>query len=272
MGLSFAAPLAGRDVSGRHGDRRDRHFNPRTPCGVRRQGILNRAARRGNFNPRTPCGVRLPCCIERKMSLSISIHAPLAGCDHNSKSRKTRRRYFNPRTPCGVRRAGARTGSSATIFQSTRPLRGATSLPSLQIRARPSFQSTRPLRGATCSGHAGISLVALISIHAPLAGRDSAGLIFRLSLPSFQSTRPLRGATGDHAQHLHAPHYFNPRAPCGARLYAPVASAQRKKFQSTRPLRGATRIFCENAYACCISIHAPLAGRDYDRREDHSSA
>ena len=216
MGLSFAAPLAGRDVSGRHGDRRDRHFNPRTPCGVRRQGILNRAARRGNFNPRTPCGVRLPCCIERKMSLSISIHAPLAGCDHNSKSRKTRRRYFNPRTPCGVRRAGARTGSSATIFQ-----------------------STRPLRGATCSGHAGISLVALISIHAPLAGRDdraaqrcrdcwisihaplagrdSAGLIFRLSLPSFQSTRPLRGATT-----------------------LLLFSSPMMAFQSTRPLRGAT--------------------------------
>ena len=57
------------------------------------------------------------------------------------------------------------------------------------------FQSTRPLRGATCLEGI-INLLGRISIHAPLAGRDS---------PSIRMTS--------------APSYFNPRAPCGARHF-----------------------------------------------------
>ena len=54
-------------------------FNPRTPCGVRRNPKGNSTAGI-YFNPRTPCGVRP----ERQL------HAE-GGMD------------FNPRTPCGVR-------------------------------------------------------------------------------------------------------------------------------------------------------------------------
>ena len=57
-----------------------------------------------HFNPRTPCGVRRATCpVGRKLG-KISIHAPRAGCDCG------RRLFssggpgnFNPRTPCGVR-------------------------------------------------------------------------------------------------------------------------------------------------------------------------
>ncbi len=35
-----------------------------------------------------------------------------------------------------------------------------------------------------------------------------------------------------------------------------------KKFQSTRPLRGATTKLLISLSKSCISIHAPLAGRD----------
>ena len=85
-----------------------------------------------------------------------------------------------------------------------------------------------------------MSPLRVISIHAPLAGRDvAAAALFRQSLPIsihaplagrdkpctnvqsidkiFQSTRPLRGATR-----------------------ASGATARMKRFQSTRPLRGAT--------------------------------
>ena len=56
-----------------------------------------------------------------------------------------------------------------------------------------------------------------ISIHAPRAGRDPC--------------RPGLRASGP---------YFNPRAPCGARLgRRPLAGIQ-QRFQSTRPVRGAT--------------------------------
>ena len=103
-----------------------RNFNPRTPCGVRRSQTP-RSLRPDNFNPRTPCGVRLrsndylrqplshfnprtPCGVRHTHRLSlwpppcISIHAPRAGCDSPSVSRR----------------------NSHARFQSTHPVRGAT--------------------------------------------------------------------------------------------------------------------------------------------------
>ena len=56
------------------------------------------------------------------------------------------------------------------IFQSTRPVRGATLL-ALCERPRYVFQSTRPVRGATLAAYIEQKIVE-ISIHAPRAGRD----------------------------------------------------------------------------------------------------
>ena len=146
-----------------------------------------------------------------------------------------------------------------------------------------SFQSTRPMRGATSRFFLN-SEPFEISIHAPRAGRD-----WTLCLPrwfrwdfnprapcgarhnrstnvnikiGFQSTRPVRGATpqsyGLFRQNgisIHAPRAgrdivrrtarhpkndFNPRAPCGAR---------QQRCGVKLP-------------AAAISIHAPRAGRD----------
>ena len=57
------------------------------------------------------------------------------------------------------------------LFQSTRPLRGATPTPESPRSIFALFQSTRPLRGATVLA-AIIHAAESISIHAPLAGRD----------------------------------------------------------------------------------------------------
>ena len=102
--ISIHAPLAGCDPSHRAGTRRAHHFNPRTPCGVRR--LLYRVQPRftRNFNPRTPCGVRLYVAMAIYRRLVISIHAPLAGCDSRPRSPLRLPLHFNPRTPCGVRR------------------------------------------------------------------------------------------------------------------------------------------------------------------------
>ena len=59
-----------------------------------------------------------------------------------------------------------------TIFQSTRPMRGATCYKFHIFPAIGKFQSTRPMRGATFQG---------CSFH---------------QQKQFQSTRPMRGATG----------------------------------------------------------------------------
>ncbi|EGK58591.1 hypothetical protein HMPREF9081_1897 [Centipeda periodontii DSM 2778] len=121
---------------------------------------------------------------------------------------------FNPRAPCGARppmfpavvpthqfqstrpvRGATSAFSSAVIdrlFQSTRPVRGATHY-KRRMKARASFQSTRPVRGAT--GQLSRRRPPYrVSIHAPRAGRDTAAQRFALTVWG-----------------------FNPRAPCGAR-------------------------------------------------------
>ena len=124
------------------------------------------------------------------------------------------------------------------VFQSTRPVRGATSSrctpcastrhfnPRAPCGARPTrprtttarmiFQSTRPVRGAT------------------------GALLPPLTTILFQSTRPVRGATGRQLLLLDS-HFV---------------------FQSTRPVRGATAMQGTTGRRLSISIHAPRAGRD----------
>ena len=60
-----------------------------------------------HFNPRTPCGVRPSLLPVRQRALPISIHAPLAGCDQRTRRNRKGKANFNPRTPCGVRRRRA---------------------------------------------------------------------------------------------------------------------------------------------------------------------
>ena len=100
--ISIHAPLAGCDAGCVHMPMLNPNFNPRTPCGVRPRGS-GPTQKLPNFNPRTPCGVRprgsgptqklpnfnprTPCGVRplwpaRRVSThTISIHAPLAGCD-----------------------------------------------------------------------------------------------------------------------------------------------------------------------------------------------
>ena len=103
---------------------RIRYFNPRAPCGARRnfvttsksaakfqptrplRGATLWALRHGaveHFNPRAPCGARL-CSEDGIRRMRISTHAPLAGRDKKLST----------------------VGFDTLQFQPTRPLRGAT--------------------------------------------------------------------------------------------------------------------------------------------------
>ena len=79
----------------------------------------------------------------------ISIHAPRVGRDYTGRIRSCRLSNFNPRAPCGARPPPTNWIASPFLFQSTRPVWGAT-----------------PLR-RTCTN------CSAISIHAPRVGRDS---------------------------------------------------------------------------------------------------
>ena len=169
----------------------------------------------------------------------ISIHAPLAGRDLCAMALRAGASYFNPRAPCGVRPRSVPSTAAGRHFQSTHPLRGATTIWRTTWQSALPFQSTHPLRGAT-----------------------SAFAVFSALASTFQSTRPLRGATSARWRRKRPRKHFNPRAPCGARPTFLASHRWLIPFQSTRPLRGATMTLGEGKKKVYISIHAPLAGRD----------
>ena len=147
----------------------------------------------------------------------ISIPAPRVGSDAPAPSRRNAPRYFNPRSPCGERRFDQLTGDNAS-----------------------KFQSTLPVWGATGSGHLDQALWR-ISIHAPRVGSDAAKPSALVPVILFQSTLPVWGATGLLSVYLRRPSYFNPRSPCGERLFGAAAASCMVAFQSTLPVWGATR-------------------------------
>ena len=143
---------------------------------------------------------------------------------------------FNPRAPCGARPHNPCLVPDSRLFQSTRPLWGATSTVYVPVSVTV-FQSTRPLWGATAVP-VDDACPQIFQSTRPLWG--ATALKERVErAEKFQSTRPLWGATAGAAAEpvglsisIHAPlvgrdnqtrpgedHLadFNPRAPCGAR-------------------------------------------------------
>ena len=144
------------------------------------------------------------------------------------------------------------------------------------------FQSTLPLRGATSATnlwhHA-----CMISIHAPPAGSDCFGVSGLALFVYFNPRSPCGERRGTRAVR-HRFQDFNPRSPCGERpvrecalsvvvLFQstlplrgatprPIITPTSSRFQSTLPLRGATKPSRRGLYEEGISIHAPLAGSD----------
>ena len=195
-------------------------------------------------------------------------------------------RHFNPLAPRGARLKQELLPKPFGRFQSTRPSRGETGSVPVLARSLAKFQSTRPSRGETDQRRKAYALMG-ISIHSPLAGRDlnhvGVGLLVRAI---FQSTRPSRGETGE-AVFVDYDVIISIHSPLAGRDYRfQRRSANRWQFQSTRPSRGETpharrlddgqqyfnplaprgaRLFLGggNSAICSISIHSPLAGRDY---------
>ena len=122
---------------------------------------------------------------------------------------------FNPRAPCGARLPASTTLAMPMLFQSTRPVWGATHvdtpLDTKRIVSIHAPRVWRDLRGSAAAGGLGVS------IHAPRVGRDRSCRMMRL----WQRC-------------------FNPRAPCGARRVGIMPASWYPSFQSTRPVWGAT--------------------------------
>ena len=214
--ISIHAPRAGRDEGQGRKQPALRHFNPRAPCGAR-PCPRPPAGCQNNFNPRAPCGARQAGRHRVFRFFRISIHAPRAGRDV----------MFS---------VG---GTVSTLFQSTRPVRGATAI----------FLTT-------------FSITGNFNPRAPCGARRKTRRCC-CQARNFNPRAPC-GARQDGAGGERCPEDFNPRAPCGARRDTKAAFAPSHEFQSTRPVRGATLTSKSGAGSTTISIHAPRAGRDSD--------
>ena len=148
----------------------------------------------------------------------ISIHAPRAGSDSPSWARYPATMHFNPRSPCGERRAKYNQSINTGIFQSTLPVRGATSCRRTCLRTSLHFNPRSPC-GERHDGGIDYALNDRISIHAPRAGSDAEAGLILTQVRKFQSTLPVRGATA-------------------TRLWN---RTRWRSFQSTLPVRGATK-------------------------------
>ena len=105
------------------------------------------------------------------------------------------------------------------------------------------FQSTRPVRGAT-DGKSIRAYANNVSIHAPRAGRDYRLYRRAYNDHSFNPRAPCGARPQSQAASVAATG-FNPRAPCGARPWMLESVVRPSAFQSTRPVRGATVLYME---------------------------
>ena len=125
-----------------------RHFNPRAPCGARPKIVAFYGLNDEFQSTRPVWGATIAGWFFLLNPEPISIHAPRVGRDRRYDMYGLHRHHFNPRAPCGARLPPALVGCLADLFQSTRPVWGATSS---------AMPSTRTM---------------MISIHAPRVGRD----------------------------------------------------------------------------------------------------
>ena len=190
-------------------------FNPRTPCGVRRQkSILLSLA----FKFQSTHSLRSATAWLQwdNAQAPVSIHALLAECDHRQVGIQLGTDCFNPRTPCGVRPPPSGHSTWYRLFQSTHSLRSATFYEGAGLYAY--VVSIHALLAECDQRGQNVPGQDIVSIHALLAECDILIMIF-----------------------LYSPSRFNPRTPCGVRPTLRATLKQSWKFQSTHSLRSATR-------------------------------
>ena len=124
--ISIHAPRAGRDMLHGGFSTQCSYISIHAPRAGRDTAVYPRPCYRLDFNPRAPCGARPSQNSDFANVGEISIHAPRAGRDEFVGRVLTLYVNFNPRAPCGARPLIIFPGVRGKLFQSTRPVRGAT--------------------------------------------------------------------------------------------------------------------------------------------------
>ena len=124
------------------------------------------------------------------------------------------------------------------------------------------FQSTHPVWGATLRLMVQQLLKKEISIHAPRVGCDLSVNVLRINLVDFNPRTPCGVRLFLNFDFQCTSDYFNPRTPCGVRPEDVAYTIAKQRFQSTHPVWGATLAKVVFGVGHKISIHAPRVGCD----------
>ena len=167
---------------------------------------------------------------------------------------------FNPRAPRGTRLRRVVLDEAARMFQSTRPARDATgavrrpgNLALVSIHA--------PRAGRDRQGWQSPGGHARVSIHAPRAGRDSVFGALKIQY-DVSIHAPRAGRDFNTRYHRARARLFQSTRPARDATTWSILDGCSMKFQSTRPARDATRCNLRPSAGQRVSIHAPRAGRD----------
>ena len=148
------------------------HFNPRAPCGARR--IANMLSPEDiKFQPTRP----LRGATARGVQVVQNIYAfqptrPLRGATYRGRGLVRYDVDFNPRAPCGARLHAFNIPAQSRDFNPRAPCGARPCGMCTRSKGNSLFQPTRPLRGATRHKIRIPHGAFVISTHAPLAGRD----------------------------------------------------------------------------------------------------
>ena len=231
--ISILAPLAGRDGGERQGKSHQRKFQSSRPLRGATEAATLTGARAPRFQSSRPLRGATIVSPSSRRGPRISILAPLAGRDWRTGRTHPDGNHFNPRAPCGARLSIIIIFSIVNHFNPRAPC-GARPPCGRWRRGSRRFQSSRPLRGAT-DRDAGGPRVKMISILAPLAGRDRDEYISDWALSFISILAPLAGRdslSGDGGLQICN---FNPRAPCGARPPKITPAAAPRNFNPRAP-------------------------------------
>ena len=167
-------------------------FNPRTPCGVRRQ-IPAYRSEGVRFQSTHSLRSATFSIVFYKLQDKVSIHALLAECDRPISHTIFIAGRFNPRTPCGVRLFIRPPLHLVTKFQSTHSLRSATP-------RKLSFSECKAVSIHALLAECDLPFLVVATSYTGFNPRTPCGVrpICRIGLPGFspfQSTHSLRSAT-----------------------------------------------------------------------------
>ena len=170
---------------------------------------------------------------DRGTNQGISIHAPRVGSDHHHRPPILFAWDFNPRSPCGERLQSRAVGVQRSLFQSTLPVWGATSR-QMHRTQHCLISIHAPRVGSDPDRQERDRAQRRISIHAPRVGSDTLPPRSYARWGYFNPRSPC-GERLFHSSCIFVPSYFNPRSPCGERPVIPGIMNELYNFNPRSP-------------------------------------